>query len=69
MDNLIEALRIISKGISPEEGWPTIRYCSHDQLYVKGDWDKFTKEDFERLKDLGFIKCEELGSGFISYGS
>ena len=69
MNDLIEALTILKKGINPEEGWPT--NCSHDKLWVKGDWSKFTDEDFERLSDLGFEKDDEYEEGFYSfkYGS
>jgi len=69
MDDLIKALQIISKGIPKDEGWPT--NCSHDMLWVKGDWSKYTDEEIQELDDLGFIKDEESESGFISfkYGS
>lgn len=56
MNDLIEALQIFNKYGNPSR--PT--HCEHDTLWIC-DYNKedFSKEDVEKLDDLGFFWCEE----------
>ena len=54
MNDLIEALTILSKYLKKGKKFPTA--CEHDILYVCGiNMDEVTVEDVHRLYDLGFI--------------
>lgn len=52
MEKLIEALQILLK-----YGNPTFPFhCEHDTLHVVGfDPEKFTKDDRDKLEELGFV--------------
>ena len=65
MDDLNEALTIIKKGVDPTDKWPT--NCGHDELFVKGDWSKYTDDEIKRLDELGFNKIEDDEGGFSSF--
>lgn len=66
MDKLIEALQIFLKYDNPT--YPT--HCEHDELWICGDYDpeKMSKEDLEKLDDLGFDWDGESFKSF-KYGS
>ena len=54
MNDLIEALNILSKYLKKGKKFPTA--CEHDILYVCGiKMDEVTVEDVHRLYKLGFI--------------
>lgn len=65
MRDLIEALQILLK-YSNDDRNPT--HCEHDQLYVGCgiELDKVSREDIDRLDELGFFWSEE-DNGFISF--
>lgn len=64
MEDLIEALQILSKYGNPE--WPT--HCGHDVLYVDIDPELVSDEDTKRLDELGFFPSDEgMGDTFMSY--
>ena len=56
MKDLIEALNIFLKYMSPEEKWPT--HCEHDVLHVLVDPSHVNHEDKLRLKELSFIPSD-----------
>ena len=63
MNNLIEALNIFLKYGNPD--CPT--HCEHDVLYVVGyNHEDFSKEDLEKLDELGFFWSDEHDL-FVSY--
>ena len=63
MNNLIEALNIFLKYGNPD--CPT--HCEHDVLYVVGyNYEDFSKEDLEKLDELGFFWSDE-DDLFVSY--
>ncbi len=58
MSDLIEALQIFLKYANPE--WPT--NCAHDVLSImEVTLEQVTKEDVERLEELGFSWDEDEG--------
>lgn len=61
LSDLIEALTIFRKYGNPD--YPT--HCEHDVLMVCVDPAEVSREDLERLDDLGFIEGEE--EDFISF--
>jgi len=65
MKDLIEALQILLKYANDDRN-PT--HCEHDQLYVGCgiELKKVTKEDINRLDELGFFWSDE-DEGFISF--
>jgi hypothetical protein len=65
MKDLIEALQILLKYANNDEN-PT--HCDHDQLYIGCgiELEKVTKEDIDKLDELGFFWDEE-SEGFISF--
>jgi hypothetical protein len=66
LSNLIEALNIFKKYGDPSH--PT--HCEHDELTICIDPSLVSKEDIERLDELGFFvdKDEECFKSF-RYGS
>lgn len=62
MNDLIKALTILNKYLTPEERWPT--YCEHELFRVNADPADVSKEDIKALEELGFIPDEE---SFISF--
>ena len=65
MDDLIEALTILSKYMRDGVGWPT--HCEHDVLYVcHVNPKKVSAEDLKRLKALGFRPSGEVEQAFES---
>jgi hypothetical protein len=60
LSELIEALQICLK--YGDVSYPT--HCEHDTLYLCIEAKKFSQEDKDKLKTLGFIEHEE---GFKSY--
>ena len=66
MKDLIESLNILLKYANDSQ-WPT--HCEHDILYIGcgiDDLEKISKEDIEKLDELGFFWDEE-SDGFASY--
>ena len=65
MKDLIEALQILLK-YANDDRCPT--HCEHDQLYIGCgiELEKVTKEDIDKLDELGFFWDEE-SDGFISF--
>ena len=65
MKDLIEALQILLKYANDDRN-PT--HCEHDQLYIGCgiELEKVTKEDIDKLDELGFFWSEE-SEGFISF--
>lgn len=65
MKDLIQALQILLK-YSNDDRNPT--HCEHDQLYIGCgiELEKVTKEDVDKLDELGFFWDEE-SDGFISF--
>ena len=58
MSKLIEALQILLKYGDP--AYPT--HCEHDELTICGiDPEDVSKEDKDRLDELGFFVSEEYG--------
>lgn len=67
MKDLIEALTILSKYLTDDEYFYNRPInCEHEELYVSVDNSKISKEDMERLIDLGFIPDEDTGY-MVSY--
>ena len=66
MKDLIEALTILSKYLTDEYFYNRPTHCEHEELYVSVDNSKISKEDMERLIDLGFIPDEDTGY-MVSY--
>lgn len=67
MKDLIEALQILLKYSDPSDKFPT--HCEHDILYIGAgidDLSKISKEDIDRLDELGIIWSDEH-EGFISF--
>ncbi len=62
MDDLIEALQIMSKYDKP--AYPT--HCEHDELFVFVDPSLVTPEDLGKLRKLGFF-ADEGEQCFKSY--
>lgn len=68
MEDLIEALTILKKYISPDDEYgrefPTT--CEHDMLFVNCvSPDVVSDEDKSRLKELGFVPYDNFA--FVSY--
>jgi hypothetical protein len=65
MKDLIQALQILLKYANDDRN-PT--HCEHDQLYIGCgiELEKVTKEDIDKLDELGFFWDEE-SEGFISF--
>ena len=64
MKDLIEALTIFSKYTDTK--YPT--HCEHDTLYICGvSPADVSKEDIDKLENLGFIVSEDPDDGFISF--
>ena len=59
MNDLIEALTILNKYADKDCRWPTC--CCHDELLVHAgiDVDRVSKEDLDRLEELGFHVSSE----------
>jgi len=66
MKDLIEALIIMSKYITDENGLRNPTFCSHDLLEVMVDPALVSEEDLARLKCLGFYPNDD-SDGFKSY--
>ena len=67
MEDLIEALTILSKYLTDDYylyKYPT--NCDHDVLRVCVNYTEISKQDLERLKELGFVPDESTGY-MISY--
>ncbi len=67
MEKLIEALQIFLKYGNPM--YPT--HCEHDTLWICGiEWEDISREDQEKLTDLGFFYAEDDDSiQSFMYGS
>lgn len=65
--DLAEAIEIFSKYAEGERPF----HCEHDTLHVMADPAKYTKEELDRLYDLGFYVGEDDEDQFYSfrYGS
>ena len=63
MNDLIEALTILSKYCDLADKWPT--NCDHDVFFVKADETKVSPDDRRRLDVLGFMPDDD--GGFLSY--
>lgn len=59
MDDLIEALGIFKKYIHDDFGKKYPTHCEHDVLLISVESDDISKEDLERLKELGFFYLRE----------
>ena len=58
MKDLIKALQILLKYGNPN--YPT--NCNHDELWICGiNPDNVSKNDIDKLDDLGFIISDEFG--------
>lgn len=62
MNDLIKALTILNKYLTPEDRWPT--WCGHDVFGVSVDPAEVSEEDIKALEELSFIPDDE---SFISY--
>jgi len=65
MEQLIEALQIFLKYDNSE--YPT--HCEHDVLHVAVSSELMSKEDIEKLDELGFFIDEYDGFSSFKYGS
>lgn len=68
MDDLIEALNIFKKYVTPGTyGWNKPFHGWNDTLYVTCcKWSEISEEDRTRLEELDFFYSKECGS-IISY--
>ena len=67
MQDLINALRILCSYLNEEDylyKYPT--NCEHDELRVCVNYTEISKQDLERLKELGFVPDKSTGY-MISY--
>ena len=63
---LIEAIGILAKHPTSEV---SPFNCTHDQLYVCADAEAFTRQERERLAELGFLRDDDGGFYSFKYGS
>lgn len=70
MKDLIEALTILMKYDNGSK-WPT--HCEHDIMYITSvNPEDVSKEDKERLEELGFLEGDDSGENIFQsfrYGS
>jgi hypothetical protein len=55
--NFIEGINILSKYYTDIEGWHL--NCEHDQFYCNTTDTELTKEDVEKMRELGWFQPDE----------